>query len=296
MRKIMPSRPWPIVLVLVALPAFAAMTERYYFETPRQGETALEADFDLALGRVEVAKAEPGYLFQAEVVLEDKEMVPEVDVDRDGRTAHLSLGFDSGGDGGDGLTVRGFKAPEENEWLLYLSDEVDLDLEFEFGMADADLDFTDLRVERLSIESGMAKTHLAFNRRNPVVMEALEIDAGMSKFYGKRLGNARFERFTFEGGAGSFDLDFSGGPLPPGAVADLEVGMATLHVTLPDNAPVILYAPDSWLARVEIPDNYVKRGKGLWHSAQVRDEEDAFVVNIEAGMGKVTCVTAQHAD
>ena len=69
--------------------------------------------------------------------------------------------------------------------------------------------------------------------------------------------------------------------------------MATLRVTLPEEAPVILYAPDSWLARVEIPDGYVKRGKGLWHSAHVRDEKDAFVVNIDAGMGKVTCETAR---
>ena len=74
--------------------------------------------------------------------------------------SHLSLGFDSDGDGGDGLTVRGFKAPEENEWLLFLSDKVDLDLTFELGMADADLDLTGLRVERLSVESGMATTRL----------------------------------------------------------------------------------------------------------------------------------------
>lgn len=302
MRTFSLRRHGPLLLVLVALPALAAMTERYYFEAPHEHETALDADFELALGRVELGKAEPGYLFQAEVVLEDEGMVPELDIDRKpadaeagGRTTHLSLGFDSE-DGDHGLTVRAFKAPAENEWLLFLSDEVDLRLGFELGMADADLDFTGLRVEHLSVESGMATTRLAFDEPNPVVMDELEINAGMSRFYGKRLGNARFQTFTFEGGAGSFDLDFTGGLLPSGAQANLEVGMATLHVTLPDDAPVILYAPDSWLARVEIPDNYIKRGKGLWHSAHVRDEDDAFVVNIEAGMGKVTCVTARRAD
>src|SRR5690606_19912357 len=121
-----------------------------------------------------------------------------------------------------------------------------------------------------------------------------EIDAGMSRFEGRQLGNARFEQFILDGGAGSFDLDFTGGPLPPGAHAALDVGMASLRVALPADAPVVLYAPDSWLARVEVPNGFVKRGKGLWHSERVEREEDAFVVRIDAGMGKVTVVTQEE--
>ena len=275
------------ILVLAAMPVLAAMTERYYFEVPSEGETTLHADLDLALGRVTVAKAETGYLFQAEIALEDEGMVPEMSYERDGRTGELMLSFDSGGKGEDGLTVRGFNIPEGNEWLLFFSDRVALDLEFELGMTEADLDLTGLKVEHLSIESGMATTVLAFDERNSVVMEHLDVEAGMSKFVGQKLGNARFEQFSFGGGAGAFDLDFTGGPLPPGAEAEIEVGVSSLLVRLPENEPVILYAPDSWLARVEVPVGFVKRGKGLWHSQQVQREEDAFIVRIEAGMGKV---------
>lgn len=276
-----------LLLVLVALPALAAFTERYYFEVPHERETALHADLELALGHVAVGKAEAGYLFQAEVALEDKDMVPEMHYEREGHVGHLSLGFESGGKGENGLTVRGFKVPEDNEWLVFFSDRVPLDLSFELGMAEADLDLTGLRVEQLSVESGMAKTRLAFEEPNPVAMGSLDIDAGMTKFEGVKLGNARFEQFSFEGGAGSFLLDFTGGPLPEGAEADIEVGMSSLQVILPQDVPVVLYAPDSWLAQVEVPNGYVKRGKGLWHSGQVRDEDDAFTVRIEAGLGKV---------
>lgn len=284
-------RRWPLLLtVLLALPALAAMTERYYFEVPLERETELEAHFDLALGRVEIGKAEPGYLFQAEVALEDEAMVPGLDYRREGRTGHLSLGFESGSKGQRGLTVRGFRVPEDNEWLLFFSEQVPLRLAFELGMADADLDFTGLRVERLHVESGMASTRLAFEEPNPAVMEHLQIDAGMARFQGEHLGNARFEHLTFEGGAGSFDLDLTGGPLPPGTRADVKVGMASLRIVLPVGAPVVLHAPDSWLARVEVPNGYVKRGKGLWHSEDLRTESDALVLNIEAGMGKVAVV------
>ena len=277
-----------LVLALVALPTLAAMlTERYFFEVPREGENALEADLDLALGRVTIGKAEAGYLFQAEVSLEDESMVPEMRYERDGRTGRLSLGFESGGKENGGLTVRGFKFPEENEWLLFFSDEVDLDLAFELGMAEANLDLTGLRVGQLSVESGMAKTMLVFEEPNPVTMESFEIDAGMSKLVGRKLGNARFEQFTFDGGAGAFELDFTGGPLPAGAEANIDVGVSSLQVTLPREAPVILYAPDSWLARVEVPNGFTKRGSGVWHSAHVEREEDAFSVHIEAGLGKV---------
>jgi hypothetical protein len=276
-----------LILTLVALPALAALTERYFFEVPRNGERTLEAELDLALGRVTVGKAEAGYLFQAEVALEDESMVPEMQYERDGRTGRLSLGFESGGKDKNGLTVRGFTFPEENEWLLFFSDEVDLNLAFELGMAEANLDFTGLRIDQLSLESGMAKTMLVFEEPNPVTMESLEIGAGMSKLVGRKLGNARFEQFTFDGGAGAFELDFTGGPLPPGAEAHIDVGVSSLQVVLPQEAPVILYAPDSWLARVEVPNGYTKRGNGIWHSAHVDREEDAFSVHIEAGLGKV---------
>ncbi len=275
------------MLALVAVPVLAAITERYYFEVPDEHETALRADLDLALGHVTVGRAESGYLFQAEVALEDRDMVPEMEYERDGTTGDLTLGFDSGGKGEDGLTVRGFNIPEDNEWLLFFSDRVALDLSFELGMTEADLDLTGLRMERLSVESGMASTVLAFDELNPVTMEQLDVEAGMTKFVGRKLGNARFEHFTLNGGAGSFDLDFTGGPLPPGAEAEIEVGVSSLVVRLPENAPIILYAPDSWLARVEVPNGFTKRGKGLWHSQQVRREEDAFIVRIEAGVGKV---------
>lgn len=289
--------PWVLLpVLLVALPVLAALTERYYFEVPHERETALEAELELALGRVAVGKAEDGYLFQAEIALEDEDMVPEMELEREGSTAHLTLELGSGGKDQSGITVRGIRIPKENEWLLFFSDRVPLDLSFELGMAEADLDLTGFRVEHLSVESGMSKTHLAFDTRNPVVMEELVLEAGMSTFTSHRLGNARFEHFTFDGGAGSFELDFTGGPLPPGARADIDVGMASLRVFLPEEAPVILYAPDSWLAQVEIPDGYIKRGKGLWHSAQVRDEADAFRVRIDAGVGKVTCQTRSDAE
>lgn len=280
-------RALPLLLLVLALPALAALTERYYFEVPRERETALHAELDLALGYIAVGKAEGGYLFQAEVALEDEDMVPEMRYEREGRVGHLALGFESGGKGENGLTVRGFKVPEANEWLVFFSDEVELDLTFELGMAEADLDLTGLRVEQLSVESGMAKTRLVFEEVNPVTMESFDVAAGMAKFVGNKLGNARFEHFSFGGGAGSFVLDFTGGPLPQGAEADIEVGASSLNVVLPQNTPVVLYAPDSWLSQIEVPNGYVKRGKGLWHSAEVRDEDDAFTVRIEAGLGKV---------
>lgn len=280
-----------IGLALVALPALAAVTEHYFFEFAGKGrEELLEGRFDLALGRVQIGRAEEGFLFQAEVTLEDDDVAPAMQAETDGRTAHVALGFDSG-KGGQGRTVRRLRPPEENQWLLFFSDRIPLDLAFDLGMVNGDLDFTGFRVRRLQIESGMAETRLAFGAPNPIEMEALAVDAGMARFHGERLGNARFRRFSFNGGAGSFTLDLGGGPLPPGAEAEIKVGMSSLRVQLPERTPVVLHTPDSWLTRVEIPDGYVKRGKGTWHSEQVRDEAAALHVRIEAGVGRVTVVS-----
>lgn len=290
-----PVLPWMkrflLASALFALPAlaWAVMDDTYFFEAPHDGETALEAELELALGQIHLRRNDGPALFEAEVRLKSDDVRPRFDFETDGRTGKVWLGLDGEGKS-KGFKIKGFDVPEGNAWDLFLSDEVTLDLDLDVGMAAADLDLTGLRVRRLGLDCGMAEATLRFGEANPVVAERLEIDAGMAQFKALGLGNARFERFEFDGGAGEFMLDFTGGALPAGARADVEVGMAKLEVIVPKDRPIVLHAPDSWLAKVVVPNGYTKRGEGVWHSASVRSERDAeraFQLHIEAAAGKV---------
>jgi|GEM_PF-2070556 len=293
-----PPRRWPLLLAacaLVAAPALArALADRYFFEVPRERTERLEGTFDLALGSVRIGEADPGFVFQADVTLEDGELRPELGLERDGRTARVRLGFERGKER-QGVSWRGLRNRSENEWALYFDRHTPLDLTFSLGLAEADLDLTGFRVERLAVSAGMAPTRLAFRQRNPVEMEELRLEAGATRFSAQELGNARFRRMRFAGGAGSFELDFTGGPLPAGARAEVEVGVARLHLRLPEDKAVVLHAPDSWLARVAVPASYTRQGRGIWHSASVRDPATAFHLHVSAGVGRVTCETVASA-
>src|SRR5688572_28535245 len=75
-------------------PAPPGTLTTHYFEVPVEGADRLEADLELALGRVETARAERGYLFQAEVMLPEGRLRPRFAIRRSSGTAHVSLNLD----------------------------------------------------------------------------------------------------------------------------------------------------------------------------------------------------------
>jgi hypothetical protein len=272
----------------------AAISERYFYEIPHEGESELKAHLDLALGTVFIGKADAGYLFQAEVILENEKLVPDFDYDVEGRTGMLHVELDTGKDEGKKVNIPDLSSVKSSEWNLYFGDEVPIDLDFDLGAAKAELDLTDIPMRTLKVDLGASKAEMYFKNPNPVEMEVLSIEAGASEFVIGGLANARAKHITFDGGMGRFVLDFTGDlDLPRGGSADMDIGMASLEVVIPDDAPVVLSVPDTWLCSVEVPDGFVKRKKGLWYSSTVenRNVDEAFEFSVEAGMGKVRFIT-----
>ncbi len=254
---------------------------REYFEVPDEGEARLEADLDLALGRVTTEPAEPGFLFQAEVELPGGRLRPRFSYERDGTTGDLALGLD-----GDDVSFDGVRSVA-GRWRLYLSRRTPLDLTLRLGAAEADVDLTGVPLEALRLESGLARTALRFTAPNPIEMGDLEIEAGLSEFTATGLGHARFEQFDFDGGAGRFTLDFTGGALRPGAEADVRVGIASLTLVLPAGQAVELEAPTSPVVALRLPSAFIRQGDDRWLSPEAVAGGDPFRLNVESGPGRV---------
>lgn len=282
-----------LLLLGLAVPVMLiAVSERHFFEVEHNGERELSAALDIALGNVTIGPADDGYLFQAEVVLENEKLIPDFDYRSQGRKGHLSVDLTTVKDKKDAVSLPDLGKVKETEWNLYFGKEVPVDLRLELAGTASDLDFTGIPVSRLRLEIEASKGSVRFDRPNPVDMEYLSVESGASELEVHGIANARAEHMRFEGGMGKFTLDFSGDrPIPPGAVADIEVGMASLNITLPSRGPVILYVPDSWFCSVNIPNGYIKHDKGVYRSPDYRVGADAFTVKVEAGVGKVNFAT-----
>ena len=255
---------------------------RSFFEVEDDGEARIEADLELALGRVTTGRAERGTLFQAEVDVASEGFRPRFTHTTRGDQARIELGVQDT----DGSLGR-VRSSRANAWRLYFSDRTPLDLSLALGAAEADLDFTGIPLEHLNLDCGVAKATVRFTEANPAQMERMEIEAGLSEFTARGLGFARFERFEFDGGAGNFTLDFSGDAIEPGAHAELDVGMASLTVLLPAGQPIVLDAPSSFMTQVTVPSSFVRLHDGRWGTPGADTDGRTLTVDIDAGPGHV---------
>jgi len=262
-------------------PAPPGAHARHYFELADDGADRLEADLELALGHVQTAPAEDGYLFQAEVLLPEGRLRPRFASRVGHGTAHVSLALDEAA-----LSPRGVRRAEGARWLVYLPTRTPTDLSLKLGAAQAFVDLSGVPISRLDLDAGLSRAQLRFDTPNPTVMEDLSIAAGLAEFRADGLGNARFRTMSFDGGAGRFALDFRGADLEPGAVAAIHVGMADLLITLPAGRPIAVETPEGAFVRVGVPEGFV-RARGGFNSPEVGDPSQAFRVRINSGPGRV---------
>lgn len=255
---------------------------RTFYEATEDGSSRVLADVSIAFGNVETAHAEDGALFQAEVGLANHTIRPHFKHERDGRTARVSLGLEN-----EEVSISGLNASSAGNWQLYFSRDHPLELNLSLGAADAVIDMTGIPLERFELSSGMASTILRFDEPNTSLLRRIDIESGLSEFRAEGLGNARFEYLAFEGGAGSFYLDFTGEEIVPGAIAEIEVGMASLEVIIPGGRSVHVVAPRSFMTSVNMPSSLRRVGRERWISPGSENDPNALLIKIESGPGSV---------
>ena len=269
-----------------------AVSERHFFEVEHENEAELIASLDIALGSVRLEKADEGYLFQAEVILESDRIVPDFEYRVDGDRGRLDVDLSMVKDADDNVSLPDLGSVKNAKWNIYFGDAVPIDLKLELAGTSSSLDFSGIPLRTLRLEVEASQGTVVFHEPNPIKMDYLRIESGASELSIYGLGYARADRIRFAGGMGKFLLDFSeDADALWGTVADIEIGMASIDIRLPADGPVLLEVPDSWFCSVDIPDEYVKVGNGEYHSPDYSSYRDAFVVRVEASIGKVSFTT-----
>lgn len=170
-----------------------------------------------------------------------------------------------------------------NRWQLKLGD-TPFDLDIAAGAYKGTLNLSGVPLTRLNIQDGASQAEVRFEEPNPVKMESLRYRTGASEISLYGLGNASPDFLNFEGGAGSYTLDFSG-TLQQDIIANISSGVSNVKIIIPPGTP----------ARVVIDGalNNVQP-RGTWRIANNVYETDGegpeIEITVNMGVGNLELV------
>jgi hypothetical protein len=285
---------WKVILTIVMVCFTFSMTlakkkqvEKIHKEIKSRGEKELSVKIDFGGGTIDLEKNKFDNILDAEIEEENPDEI-HIDYDKTGDKGELCL------DSKSKLRHLDFDL-DDNYWHLGFSDKIPISFEIDVGACKAEFDFTGLRIDNLDLDLGASSTEIIFREPNPERISRFKIDVGASKLKIKELGNANFDKLSFEGGVGDFTLDFSG-ELRHKAYVDIDVGLGSLTVLLPENIGVRIRKESSFLSSFSMDEDEFQEVKSnVYESENFGKTEGELIFNIEIGLGSVEIEYIDHS-
>jgi hypothetical protein len=211
-------------------------------------------------------------LIEGTAVYNVEDFRPEVESSE--RSVELSTG---------NLEIQGFPSFDDrmiNNWDLKLSNRP-MDLRIVAGAYMGDLELGGLNLTALRITDGAADVRVNFDEPNQGVMDDFRYETGASSVVLKNLGNANFRSMVFQGGAGSYELDFSG-DLQEDATVLVQTGLSSLTISVPDDLSVRVRI-DSGLTEINTRGSWGQSGGIYTHNGDGPELE----ITIKMGAGSL---------
>jgi len=239
------------------------------------GERHLNVNVEYGAGRLRVAPAAAGYLYQMELRFDERSMHPVTEYDR--AAGALRLGIRGSERGNHTLHH------DEGRANIALAPTVPTSLHLAFGAGDADVRLGGLALDAVEISTGAAQAHISFDQPNRIAARRVRLEAGAAELTVTGLANARAEQIEFEGGVGETTLDF-GGTWTRSARAMVKVGIGSLTLRLPRGLGVRLHK-DSFLSSFDT-GGFTRRGD-FWYTANYDRAPIKLDLSVDAAMGSV---------
>lgn len=275
-----------LLALVLAFGGFRYISSRsFHKEIPCSGERALKVTLNAGFGDVAVSRGKPEALMIADInTNNDAEIGNVIDYVHHGDIGYLTINTNA-----DASTKKHsieFNGFNSNSLDLKFSESLPISFEFGLGLGKGDLDLTGLDVKDLKISAGASSVRLVFDKLNKSVIEDLTIESGLSKFDGERLCNANFNRLKFEGGVGSYSLDF-GGDLKKEVDANIEVGFGSLTITIPSAIGVKVLPEKNWMSHIDMDHDLSEQESDTYYSPNYRTAAGKINMHIVVGLGSV---------
>ncbi len=245
-----------------------------------KGEKHLTVKIDIGAGIIDLKKNDTGDILNAEVEYDPKRFRIDIDYQRSQNQGKLYLESESKGKGID-------LDDHDNYWYLEFSHKIPISFEIDVGACEADFDFTGLKVDHLDMDLGASSVEIDFRKPNSERISKISIDVGASELTITGLGNANFDKLSFDGGVGDFTLDFSG-EFEHRAYVGIDVGLGSLDILVPKDVGVQIRSESSFLSSFSIDKRYFDEVEDdLYESDNFGESKKELIFDIEVGLGSV---------
>ncbi len=270
-----------IILLAVASATVQAGRKEHISESiDAEGARRIEATMDFAAGEFTISPDDINEVAQIEVDYDPRRVGCDIEYSVRGSTGRLSLESE--------LNRKRNVDSENNRWDIILSDRYPMSLDMEMAACDVNIDLGGLPLTELYLEIGAASGDIEFSSPNPRQMSEFKLEAGAASVQMWKLGNANFERFDFDGGAGSFELDFRG-EYQDEAKIKIEIGLGSAELTFPDDIPIRIETGGSeWFSSVDFHnDDLDEIDDGIYESPGYEDAEIRISLELEVSLGSI---------
>jgi hypothetical protein len=272
--------------VLILSAAAAAGQEVPLREIGRTTERELNIVLSSTFGTVLVSRGESGKMV---VATTDGADAPRMGFEYDirNRVGYLDLTLGDVQKEGEGRKRHlNLTDIEGGTWQLQFTDAIPISFDVELGVGKGDFDLSGLRVKDFNLSTGASDVALTFNTPNSAAIDNINIESGVSKFIGKNLGNANFRHFRFQGGVGTYSLDF-GGTLDTEVDVDLEVGMGVMTIYVPKEVGARVFYVKSWVSRIDCDHDFVNAGENEYVTANFATAKGKMNIRVDTGFGSI---------
>jgi hypothetical protein len=280
-------------LALCAAVAMSAYAGGIHKEIKRTTEKEVRIKLESSFGTVVCSKGASDKVMVFDLKTKDDDK-PNVDIDyrikndigyldltRESEGKHsVSFHFDDDNDEKYDYTM------ESGKWYMRFSDAIPLAIDAELGAGRGDFDMTGLDIKDFKMSAGASSTTLLFGEPNKSEIDDLDIKSGVSKFVGEKLCNANFKEMTFEGGVGSYYLNFEG-KLQHEADVRIKIGLGAVTIVIPRNIGAKVCYQENWFSNFSIDRNFDEETKGVYVTSNYSSAEGKMNIYVESGLGSV---------
>jgi hypothetical protein len=278
-----------VLILFVAAAGFTYKLSHYQKVINKTTEEALKVNLDAGFGDIRIGRGSTDQILNADINADLKNDLSEyIDYSNRDDFGYLDINTtepttDDTRKRNHSIHLSGF---EDNSWNMKFTDAIPISFDIELGMGKGEFDFSGMQIKDLNLSTGASSVSMRFAQPNPEQIENMTIETGLSKFKGYGLCNANFQKLKFQGGVGTYYLDFSG-KLETEVSANLEVGLGSLTISIPKYIGVKIYYEKSWVASIDLPDGFNEEEDNTYYSQNYSSTEGKIDFHIEAGLGSV---------